>query len=294
MKILIIENETYLARSIASKLEYNGFSCDLADFNANLFQEKRYDIILLSTSINGLNFNKIIKDYSNSIIILLINHISNDVISALRAGANDYILKPIIIEELIRKIDFFVDFQRYKTLNSSYEKILKIFYNNFELSKINHNMIKFPLFLISNNQEICDYFVIKTAKMLEFSFEIFDGDDKQIYEFLSKPKGKNIIYIKNFDNLNEEKKEKLLLNLGKNIVIISSKNKVSDNFHQIELENSTTCINNNEIITIDDYVKSVILNWQDSVSDTNLAKNLGISRKSLWEKRRRYGIIKKK
>lgn len=294
MKILIIENETYLARSIASKLEYNGFSCDLADFNANLFQEKRYDIILLSTSINGLNFNKIIKDYSNSIIILLINHISNDVISALRAGANDYILKPIIIEELIRKIDFFVDFQRYKTLNSSYEKILKIFYNNFELSKINHNMIKFPLFLISNNQEICDYFVIKTAKMLEFSFEIFDGDDKQIYEFLSKPKGKNIIYIKNFDNLNEEKKEKLLLNLGKNIVIISSKNKVSDNFHQIELENSTTCINNNEIITIDDYVKSAILNWQDSVSDTNLAKNLGISRKSLWEKRRRYGIIKKK
>ena len=50
----------------------------------------------------------------------------------------------------------------------------------------------------------------------------------------------------------------------------------------------------NEIVTIDEYVKYIIVNYQDKFSDTELSKKLGISRKSLWEKRKKYDVSKKK
>ena len=41
-----------------------------------------------------------------------------------------------------------------------------------------------------------------------------------------------------------------------------------------------------------DYVKFIVLNYQHKFPDTELSKKLGISRKSLWERRKKYGIIK--
>ncbi|MCW1548840.1 hypothetical protein OLS49_02640, partial [Campylobacter jejuni] len=52
-------------------------------------------------------------------------------------------------------------------------------------------------------------------------------------------------------------------------------------------------IDSNEILTIDEYVKYVIINYQNIFPDTDLSKKLGISRKSLWEKRKKYEISKK-
>ncbi|STA51331.1 two-component response regulator [Campylobacter lari] len=49
-----------------------------------------------------------------------------------------------------------------------------------------------------------------------------------------------------------------------------------------------------EFLTIDDYVKHIIISYQNVFPDTDLSKKLGISRKSLWEKRKKYGITKKK
>ncbi|EAH7702103.1 hypothetical protein EPD12_06325, partial [Campylobacter upsaliensis] len=37
-----------------------------------------------------------------------------------------------------------------------------------------------------------------------------------------------------------------------------------------------------------------ILSYQNVFADTELSKKLGISRKSLWEKRKKYEISKKK
>jgi biotin operon repressor len=50
----------------------------------------------------------------------------------------------------------------------------------------------------------------------------------------------------------------------------------------------------NNIMTINDYVKMMVLSYQSKYPDTELSKKLGISRKSLWEKRKKLGIEKKK
>ena len=46
--------------------------------------------------------------------------------------------------------------------------------------------------------------------------------------------------------------------------------------------------------SIEDYVKFIVLNYQHKFPDTELSKKLGISRKSLWEKRKKYDIFKTK
>ena len=109
MKILIIENEVYLAQSIATKLGELGHICEMCTSTRDAIKSNNYDVVLLSTNINGQDFNPIIDTFKKSIIILMVSYISNDTVSKpLSAGAKDYILKPFMIEELIRKINHYV------------------------------------------------------------------------------------------------------------------------------------------------------------------------------------------
>ena len=43
-------------------------------------------------------------------------------------------------------------------------------------------------------------------------------------------------------------------------------------------------------MSLEDYFQHFVLAHQDRMSETELAKRLGISRKSLWERRQRLGI----
>ncbi len=49
-----------------------------------------------------------------------------------------------------------------------------------------------------------------------------------------------------------------------------------------------------EVLSLEDYFRHFVLDHQDSLNETELAKKLGISRKSLWERRQKYGIPRKK
>jgi DNA-binding NtrC family response regulator len=49
-----------------------------------------------------------------------------------------------------------------------------------------------------------------------------------------------------------------------------------------------------EGLSLEDYFRHFVLDHQESLNETQLAKKLGISRKSLWERRQKYGIPRKK
>ena len=51
---------------------------------------------------------------------------------------------------------------------------------------------------------------------------------------------------------------------------------------------------NNKNLSIEDYFQQFVLENQDRMNETELAKRLGISRKNLWERRQRLGIPRKK
>ncbi|HBY48861.1 MAG TPA: response regulator, partial [Alcanivorax sp.] len=49
-----------------------------------------------------------------------------------------------------------------------------------------------------------------------------------------------------------------------------------------------------EDLSLEDYFTRFVLENQDSMTETELAQKLGISRKSLWERRQRLGIPRRK
>ncbi|MEZ5491329.1 MAG: sigma-54 dependent transcriptional regulator [Gammaproteobacteria bacterium] len=49
-----------------------------------------------------------------------------------------------------------------------------------------------------------------------------------------------------------------------------------------------------EELSLEDYFQRFVLEHQDSMTETQLAKKLGISRKCLWERRQRFGLPRKK
>lgn len=50
----------------------------------------------------------------------------------------------------------------------------------------------------------------------------------------------------------------------------------------------------NEDLSLEDYFQRFVLEHQDSMSETELAQKLGVSRKCLWERRQRFGIPRQK
>ena len=47
-------------------------------------------------------------------------------------------------------------------------------------------------------------------------------------------------------------------------------------------------------LTLEDYFQHFVLEHQDHMTETELARKLGISRKCLWERRQRLGIPRRK
>ncbi|MBK1991909.1 response regulator [Campylobacter sp. 2018MI35] len=296
MKVLIIENEIYLAQSISMKLSEIGYWCEIINSFDELKDEKTYDVILLSTNTN--NFINAVEKFKSSIIILLISYISTDTVSdPLKMGASDYIQKPFMMEELLRKIKHHQDFRKLLVLNNTYESYFKSHFKNLKTIEYNYKKIKFPLIIQTNNQDNADFFVFSYMKKYDLIFSYIDllelSSLEKIFKLISY---NNIIYISNFQILKNTEKEKILNFIKDKMVILHTSTVLEKpvNFDYIDLRNDEKNINNNEILTIDEYVKYIILTYQNIFPDTDLSKKLGISRKSLWEKRKKYEISKRK
>ncbi len=72
--------------------------------------------------------------------------------------------------------------------------------------------------------------------------------------------------------------------------------RVDDEDSDGEYESSKRSSNNepSEDLSLEDYFQRFVLEHQDSMSETELAKKLGVSRKCLWERRQRLGIPRQK
>jgi len=295
MKILIIENEIYLAQSIATKLGELGHICEMCTSTKDAIKSTNYDVVLLSTNINGQDFNPVIDTFKKSIVILMVSYISNDTVSKpLSAGAKDYILKPFMIEELIRKINHYQDYEKLKKRNEAYEKYLT---HTFSSVSQNHeyDSVELPLFVSSSFQKNVDAFAFEYAshKNLPIHFVTL-SDSKAMSEIASIPQN-CIIYVIDYQLLKKADKKSFCELMSDKKAIIASSDKIEDvEYPVLEIKSENNVFDRGEILPIEDYVKFIVLNYQSKYPDTELSKKLGISRKSLWEKRKKYDIIKKK
>ncbi len=294
MNILIIESEIYLAQKVVSKLLDDGHNCDYMESpNIDSFT-KEYDIVLLSTSLPSMQCKNIIKRYKDSIIILLVSYISDETVTnPIKDGAKDYIMKPFIMNELVRKIYHYKEFKSLKQELNTIRRYLDFIFQEIDFEEQKLPQL-FPILIESNSQKYSDKLVFELAKEMDLEVKFISlNSEKWQKEFTASFNG--IISLTDYHTLKKNGKDNLIKLIEDKKCIITSLEKEEDfPFRKIEFNNPNLEILNNNIMTINDYVKMMVLSFQGKYPDTELSKKLGISRKSLWEKRKKLGIEKKK
>ena len=295
MRILITENEVYLAQSIATKLSELGHICEMCTSTRDAIKSNVYDVVLLSTNINGQDFSPVIETFKKSIIILMVSYISNDTVSKpLSAGAKDYILKPFMIEELIRKINHYQDYEKLKKRNEAYDKYLTHTFASLS-SEHNFDNLELPVFISSSYQKHADSFAFEYAKKKNLPLHFITLSDIKAMSEIESITENSLIYIIDLQILKKSERKALYALLENKKAIICSTDKIEDDeYDVIDIKSESNIFDQGEILPIEDYVKYIVLNYQHKFPDTELSKKLGISRKSLWEKRKKYDIVKKK
>jgi DNA-binding NtrC family response regulator len=293
MKIVIVENELYLAQSIASKLNEHGFSTEIFSSIKEAMHSSA-DVYLLSTNLPGQVISPLIRTFKHKIIIMMVNYINNDtVVEPLNLGAKDYIVKPFMIEELIRKIEHYQEYQNLKKQMETYQtyidKLLKELSPESELDTFTT-----PLIIRTNYPKLVDKVVFNYTKAHNKSLLFLPVDEPHWGEKLQCAHMHTLIYVTEVHHLKKAEKKELLEKLKPYNFILCCTTEVETPHKTITLNTENKLYDQNEILTLDDYVKYIVNHFQHKFPDTELSKKLGISRKSLWEKRRKYGLFKKK
>ena len=294
MKIVIVENELYLAQSMASKLGQYNYETEIFS-SVNDAMNSTGDIYLLSTTIPGQDPLKLIEKFKEKIIILIVNYINNDtVVKPLEMGAKDYIVKPFIIEELVRKIEHYYEYKRLKRKNQFYEDLLDSMFSEIDV-KVDVENINLPVTICTNHQRVADKVAIEIAKKYKKILRFIDLQKSGWKSKVNSLEPRHIAYISRVDKLKKDDREKLFEMLeDKRFIISSLDSSIETPYEKIILNSNNKLYDQDNILTINEYVQYIIKKFQYQYPDTELSKKLGISRKSLWEKRRKFELFKKK
>ena len=294
MKVLIIENEIYLAQSIANKLSDLRLECVIAH-SLKEVQKDHYDVILASFGTINDGYTELSKIYPQAIIILMIAYINDDtVIKPLRNGVTDYIVKPFIVDELIRKIT------HYRTYREMNEEIS--FYRSYfsfierELRTPEPFLYNPPFVIKTNSQRSADIYAMRYAREKHIHFQFHSLKEETWKSIFRVPPKKNeIYYITNLEGLKKsDRKDFLEAALKYNVIlsVVSSEKIAFPQVIDISCQSNSVELGG-EILSVKEYEKIIIAKYESRYPDIELAKKLGMSRKSLWEKRKKYGIIRK-
>ncbi len=113
MRVLIIEDELQLQKQIATRLETDNFVVDTtANGKEGLFFATEYpvDIAIIDIGLpemSGIEIIKQLRKEGNKLPILILTARSRwqDKVEGLEAGADDYLVKPFQMEELLARIN---------------------------------------------------------------------------------------------------------------------------------------------------------------------------------------------
>lgn len=294
MKLLLIENDTYLAQSINNHLADKGYDCVYAkDINAKIPNDMFFDVVLASYDVCW-DYKGLLSYYPNSIIIMMIKYTNDDTVTQLiNSGIADYVLKPFSMAELLRKIEHYREFSIlvqevgfYKNYFEFIESVLNI------PLPLTH---KPPFVIRSNIQRSADIYAMRYARAKKISFHFLSLSNITWKDILKLDETQTI-YVTGLERLKKSDQIEFLANISRKQIILSfiSQGELEFN-HIVDISNNDDMIDlNGDILSIKDYEKAVITKYECVYSDIELSKKLGMSRKSLWEKRKKYGISKKK
>ncbi|WP_454055542.1 response regulator transcription factor [Clostridium sp. Marseille-Q7071] len=112
MRILMVEDEKYMAEAIEQVLKKNNYSVDLAfdgEYGLDCGLSGIYDIIILDIMLPKMNGVGVLKELRKNgieapVILLTAKGETEDKVIGLDSGADDYLAKPFKTEELMARL----------------------------------------------------------------------------------------------------------------------------------------------------------------------------------------------
>lgn len=201
--MLLIEDDPHISRFLKLELEHSGYEIILAvtgDQALDLLEAEEPDLIILDVMlpvIDGFSILRFIREEVSEelpVIMLTARGEVNDRVKGLKGGADDYVVKPFHIEELLARIEVLLRRQKkprklnYKALEMDIDKReLLISGKSIDLSKTEFDLLR----VLLENKGI----VMSKNKLLEIVWGVEDWGNPNVVEvyvnYLRKKLGKH-------------------------------------------------------------------------------------------------------
>ena len=129
MRILLVEDDTAIARSLKEGLEDESYAVDIAHDGSEGYRTAAaddYDVIILDIMLPGMNGYEVCRALRNDgnktpILMLTARDTERDIVEGLDTGADDYLAKPFSFDVLLARIRALL-----RRPNEKLEEILQI------------------------------------------------------------------------------------------------------------------------------------------------------------------------
>jgi len=112
VRVLLVEDSVRLRRSVATALRRSGYAVDLTgdgDEGLWLAESNEYDVIVLDIMLPGLDGLSVLRRLRGAgrtthVLLLTAKDTVDDRVRGLQTGADDYLIKPFALEELLARV----------------------------------------------------------------------------------------------------------------------------------------------------------------------------------------------
>jgi hypothetical protein len=292
MIITIIEKEILLANDISDKLRKSGYKTEVFDCIKKASKLSTGDVYLLSTVFSMSSTKDFIQKFKQKTILLLVSHKSHETLTEpIKLGAKDYIMKPVSMDILIKKIEHYQEFEKLKFKNALYGEYHEYVLKDIALEEY-IDQISFPMIIITNNIAYIDQLVLAYGKRNGINIMFISLNTKNWRDKIHSTDKDQPLYFSGLESLNVKERNTLFNKLEGRRFIISSFNSVNKPYKTIEIVVQSTSLYKNEILPISGYALMVIKSLQHRMSDIAISEKLGYTRKKVASLRKKYELFK--
>jgi len=109
IRLLIVEDESYVAESLTALLESRGFACEVAATAEEALEAPACDVVLADLKLPGMSGLELLRrlkerDATQPVLLLTGHGTIRDAVEAMREGALDFLTKPIEPEVIVERL----------------------------------------------------------------------------------------------------------------------------------------------------------------------------------------------
>jgi len=185
-KILLIEDDERLSTVLGKGLEERGYQVQVAsdgEMGLNLFENGDFDLIitdLILPKLNGIELCKKIREKDSMLPLLMLTALgtTDDKLEGFDAGADDYLVKPFDLRELLARIKTLLK-RNHKSTDTEEKNLLQ--YADLEINTLTKKVSRsgISLQLTPKEYNLLEYLVKNPERLLsreEISREVWGID----------------------------------------------------------------------------------------------------------------------